>query len=164
MTRVLDRRIDRWARGVRAERPQDADTIVEHVVATRTVVRSLVSRLAEAGAIDDAAFAATRVRTLARAGKSKKVVSAHLAAKGVEPGIAEDAIPDDEDYEVGAALALARRRRIGPFRRGPAPAADERQREAGILARAGFPQPVVKRALRMGADDAEAFLVRLRQG
>ena len=32
------------------------------------------------------------------------------------------------------------------------------------MARAGFPQPVVQRALRMDREEAEALVIRLRQG
>jgi regulatory protein len=163
LVRVLDRRVDRWARSLRSERPESAEEIAAAVSRSRHDVRALVARLVEAGAVDDPSFATTRARSLVRSGKSNAAIAAHLMAKGVPTDIARDALPDDADYEVGAALSLARRRRIGPFRRGEPPDAEGRLREAAIMARAGFPQPVAMRALRMQPDEAEEFVNRLRQ-
>ena len=72
------------------------------------------------------------------------------------------ALPEDADGELAAAVATARRRRIGPFRRAPADAVAARK-ELAMLARAGFSQDVASRALRMMPDAAEALINRLRQ-
>ena len=58
----------------------------------------------------------------------------------------------DDESELAAALVLARRRRIGPFRSGDAPDLAGQRRELAVLARAGFPQDVARRALAMAAD------------
>ncbi|MDQ2803031.1 MAG: hypothetical protein M3Y41_10230, partial [Pseudomonadota bacterium] len=70
----------------------------------------------------------------------------------------------DADGELTAALVLARRRRLGPFRAGGHPDEAGARRERGILARAGFPQGVASRALGMARDEAESYANRLRQG
>ena len=111
--------------------------------------------------MDDAAFAEARARRLLRAGRSRRAVSAHLAAKGVDAGLAERVLPGPGD-ELAAALAFARRRRIGPFRISPGEA--DRQRELGALARAGFPRAVAEQALGMEPDDAAALVSRFKQG
>ena len=74
---------------------------------------------------------------LARTGRSRRAIGAHLAAKGVPAETARAALPDDPEAELDAALAYARRRRIGPFRAAEADA-DAWRREAAALARAGF--------------------------
>jgi regulatory protein len=152
LLRVLARRIDRWARAATAE--------PETIAACRAAAREVVSRLAQVGAVDDAAFAASRARSLARAGRSRRAIGAHLAARGV-PSELTAALPDDPAAELAAALAYARRRRIGPFRQPPDP--EQRMRDLGRLARAGFPQPIAEDVLRMAPEDAEARVLAARQ-
>jgi regulatory protein len=155
LTAVLDRKCLRWARAAGTEAAAAA------LPGLRQAVRAVVARLAAAGAVDDAAFAASRARGLARSGRSRRAIAAHLAARGVTGEDARTALPDDPDAELAAALALARRRRIGPFR-APDAAADPR-RELGMLARAGFSQHIASRALHTDPDTAEAILARLRR-
>lgn len=155
LQRVLDRRCERWARGSGDEAAADV------LPGLRQLGREVVARLAAAGAVDDAAFAASRARSLGRSGRSRRAIAAHLAARGVTGEDARAALPNDPEAELTAALALARRRRLGPFR-DPATTADPR-RELGVLARAGFPQDIAARALRTDPDTAEALLARLRR-
>ena len=154
LRRVLDRRVERWARSAAAE--------PEAVARSKQAVRAVIARLIAAGALDDTAFAAGRARRLARSGHSRAGVAAHLAARGIGRETARAAFPDAEDAELAAALALARRRRIGPFRAGAADA-EVRRRELGVLARAGFPREVAVRALAMEPEAAEELVRRLRQ-
>lgn len=161
LRRVLDRRIDRWARSVTDSDPQ---AVAAQVAAARQAARQVVTRLAAAGAISDAAFAESRARSLTRAGRSRQAVAAHLAAKGVDHGLALAAAPDDPETQLAAALALTRRRRIGPFRLGDLPDAAGKRRELAVLARAGFPQSIAQRALAMPPDEAETLVTALRRG
>jgi regulatory protein len=152
LMRVLMRRVDRWARAAAAE--------PDVVAAAKQAAQAVVARLADAGAVDDAAFAAGRARSLARAGRSRRAIAAHLAAKGV-PAPLTAALPDDPEAEFAAALAYARRRRIGPFR--SPPDAAQTLRDLARMARAGFTQDVADRALRMEAEAAEALIIQSRQ-
>ena len=77
--------------------------------------------------------------------------------------MARAALPDDPEAELDAALVLARKRRIGPFRRGDVPDLAGKRRELAMLARAGFPQPVAANALAMGAEEAEARILEFRR-
>ena len=154
LLRVLARRVDRWARAVEA--PADAVAEAKHAA------RSVVQRLAAVGAVDDVAYAAARARSLARAGRSRRAITAHLAARGV-PGALTAALPDDPEAELAAALAYARRRRMGPFRAG-AVTPELRLKELARFARAGFPQAIASRVLAMDPDAAEALVIAARQG
>ena len=154
LVRVLDRRIARWAR--------DAGVEPEAAACSRAAAREVARALAGSGAVDDTAFAEARARRLVRAGRSRRAVAAHLAAKGVDAGVLAQALPPEED-ELAAALAFARRRRLGPVRGGEADA-DERRRELAALGRAGFPRGVAERAVAMSIDEAEACVARLKQG
>lgn len=156
LVRVLDRRVQRWARAAAAEGTAVDDTVRQ----CRTTVREVAASLVRAGVIDDSAFAAARAASLARAGRSRRAVAAHLAAKGVAPNVAEAALPDPEQ-EFLSALAYARKRRLGPFRGEPDPAA--RLQDLGRLARAGYSRDVADRALDMAPAEAEALALTNRQ-
>ena len=161
LRRVLDRRIDRWARA--NDGVAEAETVAGTVAAARGAARAVVARLAAAGALNDAVFAASRARSLARAGRSRQAIAAHLAAKGVARETARAALPSEAETELAAALILARRRRIGPFRAAPAdPVAGRRER--GGLARAGFGHEVAEQALGYERTEAEALIARARAG
>jgi len=155
LLRVLDRRIDRW---VRAQQEVEADT----VTTARATARAVVTQFAVQGLINDTEFAAGRARSLTRAGRSRQAIAAHLAARGIGREAAAGAMPTHEDAEFAAALACARRRRIGPFRRAEVDAAG-RNRELAMLARAGFPRDVALRALACPAEEAETLMIALRQ-
>ena len=163
LRRVLERRIERWVRAATTD-AADPDAIRAQAATARQAARAVVVRLAASGAVSDTVFAESRTRSLTRAGRSRQAVAAHLAARGVDPALARDAAPDDPETEFAAALALARRRRIGPFRRGDAPDAVGRRRELAVLARAGFPQSVAARALATEPEEAEALVAALRRG
>ena len=163
LLRVLERRIDRWSRLAQATYP-DREAIEAQVAAARQAARGVVARLAAAGAINDTAFAESRVRSLVRAGRSRRAIGAHLAARGVGAETQRRVLPDaSADAELAAALVLARRRRIGPFRTGDPPDAAGRRRELAVFARAGFPRSVAARALDTDAAEAEALVIQLRR-
>jgi regulatory protein len=162
LRRVLERRVDRWAQ-IASSGGADRDSVATEAAAARILVRDVVSRLVAAAAVNDVTFAQSRSRSLVRAGRSRRAVVAHLAAKGVDSEAARAALPDDDGTELAAALVLARRRRIGPFRQGDANEPAQRQRELAILARAGFPQDIARRALVMDPDEAEALVLQLRR-
>jgi len=159
LARTLKRAVDRWARHATAD-GGEADGVAAQAAQARGAVRGVVARLAAAGAVNDATFAASRTRSLVRGGRSRRAVAAHLAAKGVGAATARDALEAEETDELAAALVLARRRRIGPFRVGDG----DRLRELAMLARAGFSQGVASEALRMPREDAEEVVTRVRRG
>jgi regulatory protein len=162
LRQVLERRIERWAH--RAALTKDApETIAARVATARETATEVIARLIAAGALNDALYAETRARSLVRAGHSYKGTAARLAAKGVDPATARAALPGDDESELAAALVLARRRRIGPFRRGVGPDEAGRRRELGVLARAGFPPSVASQALAMTPGQAETLVNRLRR-
>jgi SOS response regulatory protein OraA/RecX len=89
LRRVLERRVERWARA--AAGAVDTEVIASQVSAAREALRDVVSRLVAAGAVNDAAYAEARARSLVRAGRSRRAVTAHLLAKGVDPDMAHTA-------------------------------------------------------------------------
>jgi regulatory protein len=154
VVRVLDRRIARWAHAT-----GDPDG---RATAAKAAARAIVAKLAASGAVDDGAFAASRARSLQRAGKSGRAIGAHLAAKGVPKTLADDAVPDDEARELAAAVIHARKRRLGPFRKTDDATPEQRCRELGSLARAGFSHGVARAALALSWEEAEALMTQFR--
>ncbi len=157
LARVLQRRVDRWSRQAGGE----ADAVVAVAARARAAIAALVQRLAESGAISDQAFAQSRARSLARAGRSRRAIGAHLANKGVPGELAREASVEDPEQELAAALIHARKRRLGPWRKlDPTP--ELRRRELANMARAGFQSAVASRALKLDQEEAEARIVQFR--
>ncbi len=162
LRRVLERRVARWARAAEAE-SQPREGIAASAAALTAEIASIAQSLVAAGAVNDAAFAESRARRLARSGHSRRAIAAHLAAKGIESDTAAAALPEGEEAELLAAIAFCRRRRIGPFAR-VAPDAPARMKALAALARGGFAQGLARRALAMEPDQAEEMLLAGRRG
>jgi len=115
----------------------------------------LVDRHAASGAIDDKLYAETQLRKLRRRGASGRAIAQRLAAKGVPADIIieQAALLGDRGQDRAAAIMLARRKRLGPFRQGLR--AEHRLRDLGALARAGFDYTVA--AAVVDAPDADAL-------
>jgi regulatory protein len=168
LRRVLERRVERWARRAAAEGAATPAEIAERARLGRAAAAAVARRLAAAGAVDDAVFAEVRARRLHRAGRSRRAIAAHLAARGVDRATARAALPEGEAgeaAELAAALALCRRRRIGPFAAPAGEVADEevRRRALGQLARAGFSREVAEAVLGMAPEEAEERLLASRR-
>ena len=153
LRRVLNRRIDRW---VRLAGEEDNEAVLH---AARAAIPDVVSRMVALGLLDDTAYANTRAQGLALNGRSRRAIAGRLVAKGIAPEQARAALPAEEGSELVSALILARKRRIGPFRRG----AQNLSRELGVMARAGFPRSLALEALGMDPEQAENA-IRLFQG
>ncbi len=140
--RVLRRRVETRCR-LRGEAPDDFSEMIEAVVA----------RALGAGLVDDAAFAAAKVRSLRRRGGSARAIGAKLAAKGVDRETVGAVLAEQEDgSEDEAALAYAKRRRLGPFRP-PAARAAARERDLAAMARAGFALALARRVIDAETED-----------
>ena len=151
---VLHRRIDRWTR--EADGREDAPDVA---AAAKRLVPRIVARMVELGLLNDTLFAEARAKGLALGGRSRRAITARLMAKGIDAEQARAALPADEAGELVSALILARKRRIGPFRRDPDA---DRAKEMGAMARAGFPRDVAARALEMDFDVAEDMIREAR--
>lgn len=96
-------------------------------------VAALVERFVDRGFVDDAGFARAKADGLLRRGYGARRVGQALRADGIAEPVREAMAPD----EVGrreAAVAYARRRRLGPFARSPLDLADRAQREKQLAA------------------------------
>ncbi|CAN5907661.1 regulatory protein RecX [soil metagenome] len=127
----------------------------------KQAIETVVAKFVDAGVIDDKAFAQTKARSLHRRGTSTKLTRQKLRMAGVDGetldqamvGLDEELHTDPRQRERRAAVALARRRRLGPFR----PAAerkDRRDRDMAAMARAGFDYALAKKVIDAATPDA----------
>lgn len=143
LRRVLMRRLRRAA-GNEAFDPARAEALVA----------GLLSRLAEAGLIDDDRYAGALARNLLGRGVAPAMIAHRLAAKGITRDAAEriaasliaEAAEEGRDADLEAARALARKRRLGPWRTRAADR-DRRERELAVLGRAGFSRRIARQVL-----------------
>ncbi len=140
LRRVLRRKVDKRCR-LRDEDPAEFHEMIDEVVA-----KSLRS-----GLIDDTRYAEARVATLRRRGGSARAIQAKLSAKGVDRSAIAQALEGSEDDEEAAARALARRRKLGPYR--PGERAPHRDKDLAILARAGFRFDVARSVIDAEPED-----------
>jgi len=131
-------------------------------------IEAVVEKLIRLKLLDDRSYAAGKVRSLYALGKPLGRIRQTLAAKGIR-GEAADAALENLRQEskavvsdLPAALAYARRRRIGPWRHDPETRAAMRQKDLGALARRGFSQDLAVRILKADTiADAEAMMDEL---
>lgn len=181
LAQVLDRAVMRWARRCAAN-GGETDQIELHRARSRTMIDTIVGDMRRIGALDDAAFARSRSLSLTRSGRSRRAVAASLAQKGIGAEVLGNALEESlghrsedaaRERELGAALVLARKRRLGPFMRDKAgeesgsPGGEENrlyrhQRALAAFARAGFGRDVAERALAMDFEEAEDRVMALK--
>jgi regulatory protein len=117
-------------------------------------IDAIVAKFVGVGAIDDKAFAQTKARALHRRGASERLTRRKLTLAGIDGDTLEHALAgldreldsDPAEREWRAALALARRRRLGPFRRAE-DRLDHRERDLAAMARAGFDYDLARKVI-----------------
>lgn len=109
----------------------------------------------ENGFVDDVAYAETKVAAGMRKGHSRRKIAAALAGKGVDKEIARTAAGEADDET--AAVAYARKRRLGPWRKKEDDPA-QRRREAASLGRNGFSGETAFKVIGMELEEAEDIL------
>jgi len=140
LLRVLLRKIDRSLAHWGGERGPAAEQ-----------AEAVIAKLAGLGYLDDAAYAAQKAANLHRRGRPARAIRAALAAKGVTAALADGALAELDAPDFDAAVNLARRRRLGPFRPDEA-RAETRMRDLAALARAGFDYDTARRVVDADAE------------
>jgi regulatory protein len=143
LRRILQRRVLR-ARFAEAPVMDDVERAIDAIVA----------KFVAAGVIDDKAFAETKARALHRRGTSGRMTRHKLRLAGIDDETLDEALAgldreldsDPAEREWRAAVALARRRRLGPFRKAEA-RAEHRLRDLAALSRAGFAYALAEKVI-----------------
>ena len=135
---------------------RDAELLGLDPAQVRRDVDGVVARVVAAGLVDDRLFAASRARRLIEAGRSPARIRIALAAKSLDEHAIADAMralaEGQADPELAAAMAYARRRRLGPW--GPvATRADRKAKDLAALGRAGFGYQTARKVVE--ADEIE---------
>ena len=100
-------------------------------------VDAVVERFVEAGYVDDAVYARVRTSGLLRRGYGERRIASALYAAGEDKELQAELRPTDNAARK-AALALAKKRRFGPFgAEQPDPA--KREKQLSAMLRAGHP-------------------------
>lgn len=103
-------------------------------------IDAIVERFARAGLVDDASYAAGRAASLARRGDGPRKIALKLAQQGIDEETRRQTLDalaaESGDLALEAAMRLARRRRLGPYRAAENRAA-YRDKDLAALARAG---------------------------
>ena len=122
-------------------------------------LEALAARFAEAGYVDDAAYALSKARALSRRGYGKKRLAEKLRLAGVGEDDSREAFDIFETEAVAAALRYAERRRIGPFA-AETPDRMGRERAISAMVRAGHSFGVA-RAIASLAPGAEIDVINI---
>ena len=113
------------------------------------MVDALVERYRARGLLDDRVYAEGRAKSLLRQGRPRAEIKRRLVAKGVKEDDITNALEslseDQSEPDFAAAVAFARRRRLGPFRVKDRVAF--RDRDLAALGRAGFSYDIARRVL-----------------
>jgi regulatory protein len=141
LRRVLTRRV--WKAARLAE---DGHAVDEEQAAAW--IEAVVEKLQRSGLLDDRAYAEGRVVALRRQGESARGIAMKLGAKGVPRDTVDAALELDEpeNDDVAAAVAYARRRRLGPWRK-PDERDERRDRDLAALARKGYRLELCRRVI-----------------
>jgi regulatory protein len=150
LRRVLNRRV---------RKAENAEAPI--VVNVHQVIEAIVAKFVHAGVLDDRAFAQTKARALHRRGTSTRLTRQKLKLAGVDgdtldqamAGLDQELDTDPRQREWRAAVALARRRRLGPFR--PKDRKEHRDRDLAAMARNGFEYETARKVI--DAVDADAL-------
>jgi regulatory protein len=139
LRRVLMRKVELSARTHGTDREEGA-----------AMVEALVERYLRSGLLDDKAYAEAKAASLHRRGTSSRGIREKLSLKGLDGETVAAALTsvDEEvegDPDLAAATALARRRRLGPFRTGDRAA--YRDKDLAALGRAGFGYQIARRVI-----------------
>ena len=153
LRKVLMRRVEKSARAHDTDREEGA-----------ALVEGIIARYRQSGLLNDRQYAEGRALSLHRRGVSGQGIRARLAAKGVGAGDIDSALEtlrdEAEEPDLAAAIAYARRRRIGPWRsRGDRE--ERRDRDLAALARQGFGYDIARKVI--DADDPEELEAETRR-
>lgn len=99
------------------------------------------------GYLNDRRYAEIKIKDYMSAGKSVRYIKGKMREKGIDEEILSALLEDQEYDEFEAALKLAKKKHIGPFRKDEEARFENRQKDMGTLVRAGFSYDVVRRVV-----------------
>ena len=157
LSKVLRRRLDRAVRAGLCESQPGLSQI-----------EKVVQQAIKSGLVNDQTYGAARAENLLRRGKSLSFMTQDLTQRGLSRSDSEAALEQLEanypESDLVAAVNLARKRRIGPFRKLPISDSATREeklairtKELAIMARAGHGYQIAARVID-ASDTAQLFM------
>jgi regulatory protein len=125
---------------------------VELQQSLRSEIETIIIKYRKSGVLNDAAYAEIKARSLRRKGRSRRAISNTLGLKGIKSDAVQQALAEvdgeagSEMAEFEAAVAFARRKKLGRFRERRADVSRDRK-DFAALARAGFSADAARKAL-----------------
>lgn len=110
-------------------------------------VEELLGEFQNYGYISDERYAELKVKDYMAAGKSLRYIQGKLKAKGIDENLIEQ-FAEEQDYDpLDAAMKLARKKHLGPFRQTEEERRELRQKDMRTLVAAGFDYETVMTVL-----------------
>ena len=134
---VLQKRVNEYARFDKEFKRNDAYRWVEEIL----------EKFAECHYLDDVRFAENKISSYLVAGKSRRYIENKLKEKGVGEEIIAECFEESEYDSWKVILNFARKKKIGGFREDEEKRKEMRQKDMGVLVRAGFEYDMVMRIL-----------------
>ena len=114
------------------------------------IINTIISSLEHQKILDDKLFSESKIRNFLNRGWSLKKIQFRLRELRVKNNIIEECIAEakviNKDFDLVAAAKLARKKSIGPFRKKELND-KTKNKELGILSRAGFSYNIIKQVL-----------------
>ena len=107
------------------------------------------------GYLNDERYAEIKIKNYLAAGKSLNYVKQKLQEKGIAKNVIGNLLEEAEYNPFEAALKLAKKKRIGPFRVEESTRKENRQKDMAALVRAGFDFDTVQKILTMDIEELE---------
>ncbi len=126
-------------------------------------VDDILARYRRSGLLNDQDLSKTRARSLNARGAGERAIRFKLKAQGFDDGAVSEAIDslrgEMPEPDLNAAVSLARRRGLGPYRADQAGRREKRDKDLAALARAGFDYDTARRVVEAGTpENAEALI------
>ena len=113
----------------------------------------LVKDFVRLGYVDDERFAEIRIRGYLSAGKSPRYILNKLKEKGIDEDLADKLLNEQEYNPFESALKLAKKKKIGPYYEDKKLRKERRNKDMGVLIRAGFDYDVVLKVLEFDEEE-----------
>lgn len=115
-------------------------------------VEELLVDFERLGYVDDERYAEIKIKSYISAGKAPRYIQGKMRAKGIGENLVEDFLDSQEYNQSEAALKLARKKKIGPYRVDEEERRTMRQKDLAKLVQAGFDYDVAVEVLSKDLD------------
>lgn len=107
----------------------------------------LIGDFVRIGYVNDERYTEIKVRTYLSAGKSPRYILNKLKEKGIDEDLANKLLYEQEFNPFESAMKLAKKKKIGPYCEDENLRKERRNKDMGVLIRAGFDYDIVLKVL-----------------